>query len=89
MDVGNVEHNHLVGVPEEDRMRVLVESISAYIEQYHGGWVKMVGFDGETLRVRMGGACQGCPLSATTLQGWVRGTVQTFFPDVVVVEAAD
>ncbi len=89
MAPGSTEHNHLVDVPDEDRMRDLVESISAYIEQYHGGWVKMVGFDGETLRVKMGGACLGCPLSTTTLQGWVRGTVQTFFPDVVVVEAAD
>lgn len=89
MDAGNREHNHLVGVPEEDRMRDLVESISAYIEQYHGGWVQMVTFDGEILTVKMGGACQGCPLSATTLQGWVKGTVQTFFPDVVVVEAVE
>jgi Fe-S cluster biogenesis protein NfuA len=89
MDAGNVEHNHRVGVPEEERMRDLVESISAYIEQYHGGWVKMVTYDGEVLKVKMGGACQGCPLSATTLQGWVRGTLQTFFPDVIVVEAID
>ena len=80
------EHNHLVGVPQAERMRDLVESISAYIEQYHGGSVEMVDFDGEVLRVRLGGACQGCPLSATTLQGWVRGTVQTFFPEVLVQE---
>ncbi|MCD6401409.1 MAG: hypothetical protein J7L73_05710 [Anaerolineales bacterium] len=26
----------------------------------------------------------GCPLSYITLHGWVKGTVQQFFPDVIV-----
>jgi Fe-S cluster biogenesis protein NfuA len=79
-------HNHLVDVPEHERMQDLIESISAYIEQYHGGWVKMVDFDGKVLKVEMGGACEGCPLSAATLHGWVEGTIRTFFPDIESVE---
>jgi len=42
----------------------------------------MVGFDGKVLSVRLGGACNGCPLTATTLNGWVAGTVRQFFPEV-------
>jgi Fe-S cluster biogenesis protein NfuA len=52
------------------------------MNQYHGGSVEMVGFDGKMLSVRLGGACNGCPLTATTLNGWVAGTVRQFFPEV-------
>lgn len=80
------EHNHKIA-NEQQRMKALIENISAYIEQYHGGWVKLVSFDGKKAEVLLGGACQGCPLTETTLQGWVAGTVRQFFPDVEIVEA--
>ena len=71
----------------ERRVRALLENINAYIETYHGGSVEVVALDGETLKVRLGGACLGCPLSPTTLHGWVAGTVHQFFPNLKVVEA--
>lgn len=80
-------HNHPTDVSPEERMRALVEVISSYIEHYHGGWVRMVAFDGKALKVEMGGACQGCRLSAATLHGWVAGTVRQFFPDVERIES--
>ena len=73
--------------PLEERVRNLLEKISAYIEQYHGGWVEMVALEGTTLTVRLGGACLGCPLSPVTLHGWVEGTVKQFFPEIEIVEA--
>lgn len=82
-----VLHNHLINIPEEERMQALVEVVSSYIEQYHGGWVRVVDFDGSVLKVEMGGACDGCPLSDATLRGWVEGTVRQFFPDIERVEA--
>ena len=80
------DHNHELA-SEQERMQALIENISAYIEQYHGGWVKLVSFDGTSLKVTLGGACQGCPLTETTLQGWVAGTVRQFFPEVETIEA--
>ena len=74
-------------VPEatsEERLRALIERISAYIEHFHGGSVEMIGFDGKVLKVRLGGACLGCPLLPSTLHGWVEGTVRQFFPDIRV-----
>jgi Fe-S cluster biogenesis protein NfuA len=65
-------------------MQNLIDRLSAYIEQYHGGSVEMVDFDGEVVKVRLGGACLGCPLLPSTLQGWVAGTIRQFFPDVRV-----
>ena len=72
---------------EEDQVRALLSKINAYIEQYHGGSVEMIALEGKVLKVRLGGACLGCPLSPSTLHGWVAGTVHQFFPDLEVVEA--
>ncbi len=73
--------------PLADQLAMLIQNISAYIEHYHGGSVELVSFDGETAYVRLGGACDGCPLSMMTLRGWVAGTVHQFFPEVRVEEA--
>jgi Fe-S cluster biogenesis protein NfuA len=70
----------------ETQLRGLVDKISAYVEQFHGGTVEVVSFDGKHLRVRLGGACLNCPLLPSTLHGWVAGTVHQFFPDVEVIE---
>lgn len=72
---------------DEERMRGLLVRLSAYIEHFHGGSVELVSFDGKVLKVRLGGACLGCPLSPNTLHGWVEGTVRQFFPHIERVEA--
>ncbi len=74
-------------VPAEERMRSLINTISAYIQHYHGGEVEMVSFDGRHLQVRLSGACEGCALAPATLRGWVAGTVKQFFPEVESIEA--
>jgi len=70
----------------EERIRGLIEQLNAYIEQYHNGSVELVRIDGNEVFVRLGGACEDCPLSEDTLQGWVAGTLRQFFPDVKVSE---
>jgi Fe-S cluster biogenesis protein NfuA len=74
-------------VAVEQQLKDLIERLSAYIEQYHGGSVEFLSFDGKTLKVRLGGACLGCPLLPTTLHGWVEGTVKQFFPQIEKVES--
>ena len=68
--------------PIEEQVRVLIQRLSAYIEQFHGGSVEFIAYDGKVLKVRLGGACLGCPLSPNTLHGWVEGTVKQFFPQI-------
>jgi Fe-S cluster biogenesis protein NfuA len=75
--------------PIEEQIRVLIERLSAYIEQFHGGSVEYISFDGKVLKVRLGGACLGCPLSPNTLHGWVEGTMKQFFPQIESVESED
>ena len=76
-----------VNAPIEEQVQVLIQRLSAYIEQFHGGSVEFISFDGKILRVRLGGACLGCPLSPNTLHGWVEGTVKQFFPQIEKVES--
>ena len=72
----------MIDASYEQRVRALIEQISAYIEQYHGGKVEMVSLEQRVLTVRLGGACLGCPLLPSTLHGWVEGTVRQFFPEI-------
>jgi Fe-S cluster biogenesis protein NfuA len=72
---------------EEQRMATLIETLSAYIEYFHGGAVEMVSYDGRVLQVRMSGACEHCSLAPATLHGWVEGTARQFFPELERVEA--
>ncbi|NMB55210.1 MAG: NifU family protein [Leptolinea sp.] len=72
--------------PEQEQMKALIEQLDSYISHYHGGSVSLIEFDGETVKVRLGGACLGCPLSPVTLHGWVEGTIHQFFPNVRVEE---
>jgi Fe-S cluster biogenesis protein NfuA len=71
---------------DEQQVVALLEKLSAYIEHFHGGSVQFVSLDDQVLRVRLGGACLGCPLSPNTLHGWVEGTVKQFFPEIKRVE---
>jgi Fe-S cluster biogenesis protein NfuA len=72
---------------DTERIEALISILSDYIEHYHGGFVELVSFDGEHLRVRMGGACVGCDFAPQTLNGWIAGTVRPFFPNIKSVEA--
>lgn len=73
--------------PEVDRLKALIDQISAYIEHYHGGSVELISYDGKIVRVHLGGACEGCDLLPSTLHGWVEGTIRQFFPAIERVES--
>lgn len=70
-----------------EQLKGLIEQLDAYVEQFHGGSVSLVSFEGNLLKVKLGGACLGCPLSPATLQGWIAGTVKQFFPEIERVES--
>ena len=69
------------------RMKEVVETISHYAQIYHNGNVELVAFDGEHVQVKMGGACEGCPLMPWTLKMTVERTIHDLFPNVKSVEA--
>jgi Fe-S cluster biogenesis protein NfuA len=78
--------NNTPNYSTDEQLRGLIEQLDAYISHYHGGSVQLVSFDGKVVKVHLGGACEGCPLSPTTLHGWVEGTIRQFFPEIERVE---
>jgi Fe-S cluster biogenesis protein NfuA len=72
---------------KDEQMKGLIEQLDAYISQYHGGSVELISFDGKHVKVHLGGACLGCPLSVNTLHGWIEGTLRQFFPEIESIEA--
>ena len=70
----------------EQQLQGLIEQLDAYINHYHGGSVELISFKDNVIQVRLGGACLGCPLSESTLHGWVEGTIRQFFPDIKKIE---
>ena len=77
----------MVSPEEYARMKEVVETISHYAQIYHSGSVELADFDGEHVKVKMGGACEGCPLMPWTLHRVVEGTIRDLFPNVKEVTA--
>ena len=48
----------------------------------HGGFIQLVGLEGETAYVRMGGGCQGCGMAKVTLSQGVVKAILDQVPDV-------
>jgi Fe-S cluster biogenesis protein NfuA len=78
------DQNH--NYTKEQQLQGLIEQLDAYINHYHGGSVELISFKDNIIQVRLGGACLGCPLSESTLHGWVEGTIRQFFPDINRIE---
>ncbi|MFQ5380496.1 MAG: NifU family protein, partial [Dehalococcoidia bacterium] len=41
----------------------------------HGGWVNLLGVEGDTAYVRLGGGCQGCGMADVTLKQGIEATI--------------
>jgi Fe-S cluster biogenesis protein NfuA len=55
--------------------------------QAHGGDVELVGIDGNVVKVRLTGACVGCPFSMMTLKNGVERALKEEIPEIERVEA--
>jgi Fe-S cluster biogenesis protein NfuA len=59
--------------------------------KHHGGDVELVGFDvaDGTVKVRLHGACVGCPMSEITLKDGVEAALKPKFPWIKSVLAVE
>lgn len=55
--------------------------------QADGGDVEFVAVDKQTVKVRLTGACAGCPMSAMTLKQGVEALIKQRVPEILKVEA--
>jgi Fe-S cluster biogenesis protein NfuA len=71
----------------EDRVKGIIEEIRPQL-QGHGGDIELVGVDPDnTVRVRLQGACSGCPGAAQTLRLGVERILREKAPEVKEVVA--
>lgn len=55
--------------------------------QQDGGDIELVGIENGVVKVRLKGACAGCPMSQMTLANFVEQTLKKEVPEVKKVEA--
>ena len=70
---------------EEQIKKVIEEKIRPAL-QMDGGDIEFVGMDGNTVKVRLQGACSGCPSAAMTLQMGVYRLLKEAVPEIEAVE---
>jgi len=72
--------------PLEARVRGALAEVAPYLAQ-HGGGVELLGVEAGVARVRLDGACNGCPSSTATLRHGIQNLLRHFLPDVREVQA--
>ena len=71
----------------EEKVKDIIELIRPAL-QGHGGDVELVGTDDDnTVRVRLQGACQGCPGAAMTMKMGIERILKEKVPEVKEVVA--
>ena len=55
--------------------------------QADGGDIDLVAIEGNVVKVRLRGACAGCPMSALTLKAGVERIIKSQVPEIQSVEA--
>jgi len=73
----------------EEKIKDTLEAVRASL-QSHGGDVELVGIDEDnTVRVRLQGACQGCPGATMTMKNGIERILKERIPEVKEVVAVD
>ena len=84
------------GCSETNEEKTFEEKVKAVIElirpalQGHGGDVELMGTDDDnTVRVRLQGACQGCPGATMTMKMGIERILREKVPEIKEVVAVD
>ncbi len=73
----------------EEKVREVIEAVRPGL-QGHGGDVELVGTDDDNnVKVRLQGACQGCPGAQMTLKMGIEQLLKENIPEVKEVIAVD
>jgi Fe-S cluster biogenesis protein NfuA len=67
---------------------VIEKEISPFLA-FEGGSIELVGVDDGVVKVKLKGACAGCPMSQYTLVNFVEATLKERIPEVKEVVAVE
>ena len=69
----------------EEQVKASIEKIRPFLQR-DGGDIELVSVEGGVVKVKLQGACSGCPMSQMTLKGVVEQTIKKEVPGVERVE---
>ena len=69
-----------------DKVEKAIEKIRPFLQR-DGGDIELVEITDGVVKVRLKGACMGCPMSQITLQEGVGRALKKEVPEIVKVEA--
>jgi Fe-S cluster biogenesis protein NfuA len=72
--------------PVKPEVEKVLESIRPHL-QADGGDVELVDVEGGVVKVRLLGACGGCPMATMTLKGGIEAVLKERIPAVLRVES--
>jgi len=70
----------------KNKVEKAIEELRPHL-QADGGDVELLGVENGIVKVKMKGACAGCPMSAMTLQLGIENFLKKKIPEIVRVEA--
>jgi len=82
-------HIELTGDIADKVRQLLMEAVNPSLAS-HGGYADLVGVEGTTVFLSMGGGCQGCAMSAATLREGIQVAIKEAIPEVTdIVDVTD
>ncbi|MBU1084171.1 MAG: NifU family protein [Candidatus Omnitrophota bacterium] len=69
----------------EQRVKDAIEKVRPLLQR-DGGDVEFAALEGKTVKVRLKGACCGCPMSQMTIKSVVEETIKREVPEIEKVE---
>jgi Fe-S cluster biogenesis protein NfuA len=73
--------------PIENRVQKAIQELRPNL-QADGGDIELLGVEKGVVKVKLKGACAGCPMSSMTIQWGVERFLKKKIPEIVKVEAA-
>jgi Fe-S cluster biogenesis protein NfuA len=70
----------------KEQVQAVIDRIRPSL-QADGGDVELVEIDGSVVKVRLQGACAGCPMSQMTLKNGIERLIKQEIPEVESVES--
>jgi len=70
----------------EEKVQQVLTAIRPYL-QADGGDVEFVALEDSVVKVRLTGACGGCPFATMTLKNGIEAAIKRQIPEIKAVEA--